>query len=737
MKLKVILSFIFLLVYGISYYSTTQTKNQRVNFILKEEIKNLNTHYNLTMDYFIQDVKSVKNNILNNKKAIRIFSEAQNATEEQRATLRDKLYKHLAPMYSRLKTRGILQFQFVFPDNKSFLRMHKPNKFGDDLTNIRYSFNHTNKTKQVVIGFEQGRTTHAFRYVFPCYDKEGNYLGAIETSLSSYSLQDKLSDVNKLHSHFLVNKQIFDVKAWKEQDLTKKYIQSIEHKDYMYALTKHFNKNKMIYSKNNIILPLRKQIDTGISTKESFALYTPHKDTMKTIAFLPIKNTQEKKTVAYIVSYTDNKNIYNIYEDYNKSNILRFIGLLLLFYFIYKTLNHKQELELEVKEKTESLEYLNDNLEIRIEEKTKEQNQLLSIFDKGNAVLFKWNNDEPWSVGHVSSSIVKLLEYEPSDFYEKRISYDECIYKEDLNRVNQELITARMLETNDYFQHKPYRVVSKSGAIKWVLDYTLIVRDKNNIIIYYLGYINDITDLKNKDEQIIKSEKLASMGDMIGNIAHQWRQPLSVISTGATGMKMQKEFGTLSDDQFNETCDVINDNAQYLSKTIDDFRNFIKGDRIKKDFILKDNIDSFLHLVEGSIKSYSINIVLDLQENIKINGYPNDLIQCFMNIFNNAKDVIKKKDDRFIFITTSVLKDTVIIKIKDSGDGIPKDIISKVFEPYFTTKHKSQGTGLGLHMTNNLIVDGMNGTIEVNNATYTYKDKEYTGAEFTILLPMS
>ena len=283
-------------------------------------------------------------------------------------------------------------------------------------------------------------------------------------------------------------------------------------------------------------------------------------------------------------------------------------------------------------------------------------------------------------------------------------------------------------------------------SIKWVLILSLIVIviavfvslsiDKT-IRKYMLGEYEKSEELKQKQKLLMSQEKLASMGDMIGNIAHQWRQPLSIISTGATGMKMQKEFDTLSDEQFLNTCDLINDNAQYLSKTIDDFRNFIKGDRDKKVFNLKDNINSFLHLVEGSVKNHNLNIILDLKEDIKIDGYPNELTQCLINIFNNAKDVIKKQNNRYLFISTLTQEDKAIIKIKDNGGGIPKDILPKIFEPYFTTKHQSQGTGLGLHMTYNLIVDGMGGTVEATNVEYEYDGENYVGAEFLITLPMN
>jgi two-component system C4-dicarboxylate transport sensor histidine kinase DctB len=240
-----------------------------------------------------------------------------------------------------------------------------------------------------------------------------------------------------------------------------------------------------------------------------------------------------------------------------------------------------------------------------------------------------------------------------------------------------------------------------------------------------------------KEQLALEQAKLVSMGEMIGNIAHQWRQPLSVISTSATGMLMQKEYGLLTDEKFSESCETINKNAQYLSKTIDDFRNFIKGDREKTTFNLKDIMHSFLNLVNGAIKTNYINIILELQDDIKLDGYPNELTQCLINIFNNAKDALKDKneEDRAIFISTIIKDDKAVITIKDNAGGIPQNVLPRIFEPYFTTKHQSQGTGLGLSMSNKLIVDGMGGTIVATNEEFEYNGKTYLGAEFTITLP--
>ena len=239
--------------------------------------------------------------------------------------------------------------------------------------------------------------------------------------------------------------------------------------------------------------------------------------------------------------------------------------------------------------------------------------------------------------------------------------------------------------------------------------------------------------------KLFEQAKMVAMGEMIGNIAHQWRQPLSVISTIATGSKLQKDMDILTNEMFANNMNIINENTQYLSRTIDDFRNFVKEDRVKKLFNLSEEIHSFLHLVQGSIKSTDIDIILDLDDDIQVNGYPNELKQCLINIFNNAKDAIEesKEEHKVIFIKTYNDKEKTIIIIKDNATGIPKDILPKIFDPYFTTKHQSKGTGLGLNMTYKLIVEGMKGTIEATNVSYEYKDKKYKGAEFKICLPFS
>ncbi len=250
--------------------------------------------------------------------------------------------------------------------------------------------------------------------------------------------------------------------------------------------------------------------------------------------------------------------------------------------------------------------------------------------------------------------------------------------------------------------------------------------------------LHDITEQKKKDKLLFEQSKLASMAEMIDNIAHQWRQPLSVIATSATGMQMKKEHGVLDDDDFHDSCEVINENSQFLSQTIDEFRKFIKDDNTQRDFYLKKTVENMLELLSHSIHTHKIKIELEIDKDIEILGYPNELVQVLINLYNNAKDafIAKKQEERYIVISAKEVEHHVELTFQDSGGGIPKDIIEKIYEPYFTTKHQSQGTGMGLHMTYNLVTEGMKGTISVQNSDFQYYGKKHKGAKFTILLPL-
>lgn len=270
------------------------------------------------------------------------------------------------------------------------------------------------------------------------------------------------------------------------------------------------------------------------------------------------------------------------------------------------------------------------------------------------------------------------------------------------------------------------KVIRKNEAI-YTEELELKVKEQVNII-------------KTQELTLFQKSKMASMGEMIGNIAHQWRQPLSTISVSASGMKFQKEENVLSDNTFYNLCDEILKQCQFLSQTIDDFRDFLKTDKTKKNFNLNQSLISIISIVSASLKHNDIEIIYTNNiVSLDIFSYENELSQSILNIVNNAKDAIieyNRIENRYILIDVNIFDDMVRIDIKDNGEGIKEEIITKIFDPYFTTKHQSQGTGLGLYMTYKIITDSLNGKIFVQNSNFLYQEKHYFGAKFTIEIPI-
>ncbi|XPV70035.1 MAG: CheR family methyltransferase [Halarcobacter sp.] len=264
-----------------------------------------------------------------------------------------------------------------------------------------------------------------------------------------------------------------------------------------------------------------------------------------------------------------------------------------------------------------------------------------------------------------------------------------------------------------------------------------MLHDKDNNKAIILSFI-DKTEYIEQDRLIFQQAKLVSMGEMISNISHQWRQPLSMITTVASGLKLKSELENIDIDFITENMDIILSQAKYLSETIDNFRNFIKEKREFSNTTITKVIDETLNLVEASLKNNFISIVIDAKKDIEIDASTNELVEALINLINNSKDAlienVKDDSDRFIFITTNLISnDSIELKITDTAGGINEKIINRVLEPYFTTKHESLGTGLGLAMVDKIVRERHNGKIEIFNEEFEYNSKTYKGVSFSLI----
>lgn len=235
---------------------------------------------------------------------------------------------------------------------------------------------------------------------------------------------------------------------------------------------------------------------------------------------------------------------------------------------------------------------------------------------------------------------------------------------------------------------------------------------------------------KEKNEQLLlQQSKLAMLGEMIGNIAHQWRQPLMQLSAILMYLDAYNEKGKLTSDKL--LCKIKDGNSiiDFMSKTIEDFRNYYKPEKQKEVFLIKDSINSALFIVNSALKHANIKVNTNYSnDDLSLVSFKNEFSQALLNIITNAKDVLILRAVENPSIDINVIKnsDYIEISVLDNAGGIEKDIIDKIFDPYFTTKHQSQGTGIGLYMTKMIIENNMNGNIKIENSD--------NGAKFIIKL---
>ncbi|WP_457747567.1 ATP-binding protein [Sulfurimonas sp.] len=233
-----------------------------------------------------------------------------------------------------------------------------------------------------------------------------------------------------------------------------------------------------------------------------------------------------------------------------------------------------------------------------------------------------------------------------------------------------------------------------------------------------------------QEQMLIQQSRMAAMGEMIGNIAHQWRQPLNALSLIMQNIYYEYESNELTKEDlehFIEKGQRLTDN---MSKTIDDFRNFFRPNKMIKKFKISESIYSTQELISASYKNNNIELFITIDEDKEIEGYPNEFSQVLLNVLTNAKDALveKKIYNAKVELASKVYSDTIVITITDNAGGIPQNILPNIFDPYFTTKDKNIGTGIGLYMSKMIIENNMHGKITAVNYN--------GGAKFIIEIPI-
>jgi PAS domain S-box-containing protein len=953
---------LFFMFISMMIYQLLETRYKKEIETYEEQEKNqIRNEYNLIQNKNLELANFIFNTVINKEEVIELFENGK----------RDELFDLLKEDYNDLvELIHIRQLHFHTNQSESFLRMHRPNKYGDSLIGIRESVEYVNRHLDTFYGFEEGRIFNGFRHVFPVFNKKDKHIGSVEISFDSLTfIESYLKSFGK-KANFLLKKDIVDDKVFKQEktNYVESPLKGFYYDKEIFGVLEWSNQRFSEFGKSDKFNEAQKKIMSGKIT----IIHIP--ETSEFLVAMPVLNKVSGKVVATIIISKSDQYILDKKNEFLFTLATLILILIFISIFVYREIVLKEEISSQssrirrILDSQETIILITDGKEIldnnralleffnvkdlddfnhkygcichhfergfgylerdmsgeswldyalrnvgngdvkvgiknwrgevkifkiearlysernryiislinishieeshiEIKKKSEEQRQLLSLFDIGGISLFRWKNDLNWSVEYLSRNAETLFGYSRSDFLSGKVKYGELIHKEDVSGVKNEVQDA-IQNSKEFFNHKPYRVKRKDGTYRWVLDYTLIIKDSNDIVTNFLGYIVDITDLKDfekkardikvrfqlaidgandglwdwniqtdevyfsprwkemigyEDHEISNSfhewksrvheddlqkslhdidehlrgvtkiyenehrlrhkdgnwiwildrgkvlfdenkeplrmvgfhtdisqkkkyeeklqklvedktdenmkqweilqqqSKLAVMGEMMGAIAHQWRQPLNALSINIQELQDDFEEDLISE-EFIE--DFINKNQNiilFMSRTVEDFRNFFKVDKKRILFSVREAIENTIDIQIAQLRSHNIGIEIK-GDDFMVNGYRSEFQQVILNLIGNSKDAIfeQGKNDGKIEV---ILSERTII-FRDNGGGIPKDVLQRIFEPYFTTKSEGQGTGIGLYMSKMIIEDNMEGFIKAQNTDI--------GAEFII-----
>jgi len=395
--------------------------------------------------------------------------------------------------------------------------------------------------------------------------------------------------------------------------------------------------------------------------------------------------------------------------------------------FVFETTAPKEIVVL-----AQAFQMMTHKLEKSIELLQSEKIKFEATFEQAAVGIAHVSPDGSWL--RVNKKLCDIVGYTHEELLHS--TFQDITHPDDLD-VDLEYVHQMLnRERNSYVMRKRY--LHKNGTVVWIDLTVALVWKEEGTPDFFISVVEDVNEevqieeqIQTQEQMLLYQSRMAAMGEMIGMIAHQWRQPLTVIAMEANTILLNVMMKTIQSDETLQNANKILDMTQHLSKTIDDFRNFFSSSKTMELVSLTSVADMALSLVDKSLEHNAIIVTKEYLSEREIPLLKREISQVLVNIINNAKEALVENnpEHREIRIVVTQKEEAMEIQIENNGGSIPEEIITRVFEPYFTTKHPSGGTGLGLYMSQIIIEKHHHGTIRVNNTL--------EGCMFTITLPIS
>jgi PAS domain S-box-containing protein len=724
-KTRVILvSIFFILAFGV-YVTLDYFANKNKQNHLKEITLTYERSFNTVHNQYQELADIIFTGFLRLSDARNNFAQLSESTKEQRKIIQDKIYTSAYKRFTELSKKHLRNINFIDKDKHILVKLRN-NKHNDmKVSSLRKTIYEVFKTKKPISSYEVGKNGAGFRFVYPILDeKNKEVLGAMSITFGAEAMTAGIMEQYYVLSNFFVSDKKFEDTNVKRNNFVPSH-----HEGFLYDKLVLQELKKVTRLDMKKLKPSKKTTD---KVKENGLIGKPisyFDDEIHMIfTTIPIMGTVSKELEGILVVRSQGK-IVDVLNDY--FNVIYFLSLFIIvgfLVFIYQEFTKKSMMKSTIIIQEELLELY----EQKEKELKKEKDRFQLAIDGTKDGLWDWDVETDYV--YFSPQYAEMIGYESDELENTFETWHSKVHPDDEEKAMNDVKSH--MDGNTKVYESEFRFQHKNGSWVWILARGKALFDENGEVIRMIGFHTNLTKRKELERRMLNAEKMSSLGEMIGNIAHQWRQPLSVISTVASSMILHKEMGNLSSESLIKSSNTIIDQTQNLSQTIGDFRDYIKGEMELENFTLKDIISKVINIEKAILSGNEIKVIYDLEDEIRMNSYPNAIVQSLINIINNAKDaLIDMEKNRLLFISTKQNDDNIQISVKDNAGGIPEDIIHNIYEAYFTTKHKFQGTGLGLHMTYNLVHIQLKGNIENANVEYEYEQSQYKGAEFIITLP--
>jgi signal transduction histidine kinase len=583
------LAVVFLVAFGIGYSVIEYDAQNRIKAHLVQQLENSNIEYKMIYNLYKRNSRMIFSQMVNRPEVLKIFLDI-NATNVD--VQRKKLYQLMKSKYKFAKKLGVKQLHFHLPNSVSFLRMHKLNKYGDDLSTVRYSVTYVNQKHKAISGFEQGRILHGFRFVYPLKSSTGVHLGSVEVSIDSDAFVETFKNTVFADAYLILDKAISKQKLF-VNNLQDHYVASLESDNYL--ITKKSSElfqDELTRFLHQHLSEYRSSIKKRLSSKTAFADIIQTDNGYNVKVFIPINNIKDKRVVAYFITSKKSIVLERLYYDALSITLGMTFLLLLIIYVIHKNLLYSSTLRNEIEQQSSAL--------------------------------------------------------------------------------------------------------------------------------------------KASQKKIVESEKMASLGTLVAGVAHEINTPVGLSVTAMSHfleetkhLKARYDDELMSQEEFEDylsnsvkTADIVFANLVRAAELIKSFKQISIDQSVDglRDINVKEYLNEILLSLYNRTKKHSIEIVTEVEDNLHVKTYAGAWSQILTNlVLNSVLHAFETTEKPKIIIAIKKNYDKITIDYRDNGSGMSDEQLKKVFDPFYTTKRGSGGSGLGMHIVYNLVTQKLEGAISVES----------------------